>query len=81
LPGEVDDQDIKVYIKPLSEDAAFNKGVEYFTEIVFFYGVVMAITCYEVKRNIDSSSIQKSKLEHCLNAADSHQASIIQLQS
>ena len=51
LPGEVDEQDIKVYIKPLSDSAAFNKGVEYFTEIVFFYAVLMLIAIYELRKN------------------------------
>jgi hypothetical protein len=45
-----------VYIKPLSEDAAFTKGVEYFTEIVFFYGLLMAVSIYEVKRSMDSAN-------------------------
>ena len=44
-----------MYIKPLSPDAAFTKGVEYFSEIFFFYGMLMAIALYEIKRNHDSS--------------------------
>ena len=32
--------EIKFYIKPLNEDAAFNKGVEYFSELFFFYGLL-----------------------------------------
>ena len=42
--------DIKVFIKPLSDDAAFNKGVEYLTEIIFFYGVLIGLGIYEVKK-------------------------------
>ena len=36
------------YIKPLSEEAAFNKGVEYFVELVFFYGVLIGLAVWEV---------------------------------
>ena len=43
------------YIKPLSDEAAFNKGVEYFVEFVFFYGILIAIGIYEVKRSYESS--------------------------
>jgi hypothetical protein len=39
----------------LSKDAAFNKGVEYFSEIVFFYGVLIALAIYEIKKNHASS--------------------------
>ena len=46
-----DDQELKVYIKPLSDDAAFNKGVEYFSEVFFFYGVLILLAAYEIKRN------------------------------
>ena len=43
-------QKLDFYIKPLSEEAAFNKGVEYFTEFVFFYGVLISIAVYEVSK-------------------------------
>ena len=42
---------IKVYIKPLSADCAFNKGVEYFSEIFFFYGILMGLAIYEIRKN------------------------------
>ena len=48
--GQIEDHSIKVYIKPLSEDAAFNKGVDYFCEIVLLYGVLMMVAVYEVKK-------------------------------
>jgi len=44
-----------VYIKPLSNDAAFNKGVEYFSEVFFFYGILMALAVYELKKAQASS--------------------------
>jgi hypothetical protein len=48
------------YIKPLSEEAAFNKGVEYFVEVIFFYGILMGIAIYEVnKSHISSEKLKK----------------------
>lgn len=44
-----------MYIKPLSNDAAFNKGVEYFSEIFFFYGILMVLAVYELKRAAHSA--------------------------
>jgi len=49
-PGQVDQQELKIYIKPLSDEAAFNKGVEYFSEIFFFYGILMLLAVYEIKK-------------------------------
>ena len=50
------------YVKPLSNEAAFNKGVDYFVEMVFFYGILMGIAIYEVKRSADSSEKQKQEI-------------------
>ena len=49
------------YIKPLSDEAAFNKGVEYFVEVVFFYGILIGIAIWEVKKAAESS--EKLKLD------------------
>lgn len=35
-------------IKEIHADMAFVKGVEWFTELVFFYGVLFTITGYEL---------------------------------
>lgn len=48
-------QKLDFYIKPLSDEAAFNKGVEYFVEVFFFYGVLITIAIWEIKRSHDSS--------------------------
>jgi hypothetical protein len=37
-------------IKELSRDVAFNKGVEWFTEVFVFYGVLILIAAYEIKK-------------------------------
>ena len=51
------------YIKPLSDEAAFNKGVEYFVEFVFFYGVLIVIAVWEVKKSQESSDKLKGDLK------------------
>ena len=50
-----EDQKLDFYIKPLSDEAAFNKGVEYFVEVVFFYGVLIGIAIFEIKKSHESS--------------------------
>eukprot|EP00347_Sterkiella_histriomuscorum_P010651 403375454 len=56
-------QKLDFYIKPLSEEAAFNKGVEYFVEVFFFYGVLISIAIWEIKKSHDSSERQKAQLK------------------
>ena len=56
------EQKIDVYIKPLSEDAAFNKGVEYFVEVAFFYTVLFSIAMWEIKKSQDSADRLKKQL-------------------
>ena len=46
-------------IKDIHESIAFAKGVEWFTEIFFFYGVLFLITWYELKKSIDASASTK----------------------
>lgn len=62
-------QKLDFYVKPLSDEAAFNKGVEYFVEIVFFYSVLITIAIWEVKKSHDSSEKLKATLKditvHC----------------
>ena len=41
-----------VDLDKVSKGAAIQKGIEYFCEIVFFYGVLMALAVYElIRRN------------------------------
>jgi len=44
------------YVKPLSEEAAFNKGVEYFVEVLFFYGVLITLAVWEIKKSQEASN-------------------------
>ena len=48
-------------IDPLHESVAFNKGVDWFTEIFLFYGVLAAITWWELSKA--SKQGQKTKAQ------------------
>ena len=50
----LDTKQTDLYIKPLSKEAAFNKGVEWFTEVIFLYLVIFLIGAYEAKKSHDS---------------------------
>lgn len=46
-------------IKPLGDDIAFTKGVEWFTEVFIFYGILISIACFELKKAAASSAKTK----------------------
>ena len=48
-------------IKPINDHLAFHKGVDFFIEIFFLYGLVLGLTFYEVKRSYVSSNKAKAK--------------------
>jgi hypothetical protein len=46
-------------IKPLSDDIAFNTGVEWFTEVFIFYGILFSIAFYELNKATKASLATK----------------------
>jgi hypothetical protein len=46
-------------IKPLSDDIAFNTGVEWFTEVFIFYGILFTIAFYELHKATKASQATK----------------------
>ena len=54
---------VDFYIKPLSDEAAFNKGVDYFVEVVFFYGVLISLAIWEISKSQESSDRLKKQLK------------------
>ena len=42
----------------IPDDLAFNKGVDYFTDIVFFYGILFGIAFYEIDKSVRASKLQ-----------------------
>ena len=47
-------------IKPLQQDIAFNKGVEWFTEVFIFYGILISIAAFEIRKAHKSSTKTKA---------------------
>ena len=48
----------------MSDEAAFNKGVEYFVEVIFFYGILIGIAVWEVKKSAESSEKMKVEMKN-----------------
>ena len=46
-------------IQDIHESIAFAKGVEWFTEIFFFYGVLFLITWYELRKTYQAADATK----------------------
>ena len=55
-------KDIK--IKPIEDEHAFQKGVDYFVEILIFYGLLGVLSVYELRKQIISSREQKHRLDN-----------------
>ena len=45
----------------MKDNAAFLKGVDYFTEVVFYYGVMLGLAYYELNKYAKAGAIQKQK--------------------
>ena len=49
-----------VDLEKVSSGAAIQKGIEYFCELVFFYGLLMALAIYEMnRRNQEAASTMR----------------------
>ena len=57
--NEEEKEEIKVFIKPLSSTKAFNKGVEWFSEIFFFYGILLTIAYFELVKSQKAAASEK----------------------
>ena len=47
----------------ISEGAALNKGVEYFCELVFFYGFLLSLTAYELRKSWNDTCNKDCQLD------------------
>ena len=52
----------------LSKGAALNKGIEYFTELFFFYGVLFGLVAYEMYKGIEDSTKHKETVYRVENS-------------
>ncbi len=46
--------------------------MEYFVEVVFFYGILIGIAVWEVKKSHDSSEKLKAELKHLQTASSNN---------
>ena len=44
-----------IKVEPLSDEEAFEKGIDYFVEIVIFYGLLGALSIYELRKGIEGA--------------------------
>ena len=49
----------------LNPDAAFNKGIDYATELTLLYGALVAFAIYEARKAIEKSKKEKEKHFNC----------------
>lgn len=50
-------------VRKIPPDLAFNKGVDYFTEIVFFYAIMFGIAFYEMDKAYRASKATTKRLD------------------
>ena len=71
---------LKVMIRPISRDAAFHKGVEYFCEFFILYSSLFFICIYEIKKSWSSEQAKAAKLSDLEHQADNQKVKIEVLQ-
>ena len=59
-------------IKPLASDAAFSRGIESFSELFLFYGVLITLCAYELHVATQNTKKQKAELAQSLETAKSN---------
>ena len=57
-------------IKKIPSDLAFNKGVDWFTEVVFFYGFLFGVSVYEMRKSLISSKKTQDRLNSCVEKTE-----------
>ena len=66
-------------VKPLADDAAFNKGVDVFAEVSFLYGFILFLTIYEIRRAYISSAKSSARLKKIEDATITNERMIQEL--
>ena len=54
-------------VREIPADLAFSKGVDYFTEIVFFYMIMFGIAFYEMNKAHKSGIKTAARLDNACN--------------
>jgi hypothetical protein len=66
-------------IPELSKEIAFNKGVEWFTEVFIFYGILISIAAYEIAKAAKSSQKTKILLQGLVQESKQHEVVLSEL--
>ena len=59
-------------VRQIPPDLAFSKGVDYFTEIVFFYMAMFAIAIYEMDKSHRSAKKTTERLDTATENSDKY---------
>ncbi len=65
----------------ISEEAALTKGIEYFVEMFFFYGVIFTIVIYEIRKAFESSAKLKANIQALENEEKANIENLLQLEA
>ena len=71
----------KSYVKPITDDQAFNKGVEYFSEVIFFYGILFTLVVYEINHNVQEAKAQRGRVKKVLGTLEDNDKKIESLKT
>ena len=63
-------------VKQIQPELAFNKGVDYFTEIVFFYMLAFGIAFYELAKYQRASLKTKERLESATQSSQNFKSKL-----
>lgn len=68
-------------IEDLHPELAFNKGVDYFTEVFFFYGLVFGIVFYEMHKSIKAAEYARETQLKLIERTEALQAQVGQIKA
>ena len=74
------DSTMDFVVKRLDNEIAFTKGVDIFVELFFLYGLVIALTFIEIRKNQISSTKAKERLKKIENATIENEKMVQELQ-
>ena len=63
-------------VREIQPELAFNKGVDYFTEIVFFYMLMFGIAFYEMDKYARSAQKTKERLENSTKSSENFKSKL-----
>ena len=68
-------------IPRLTDEIAFTKGVEWFSEVVLFYGVLLGIATYEINKSYKGSLATKQRIQDMCEENEAQEKRIAEMRS